>query len=151
MSRIESGAILQNMGFIPFVDFVCRQTAPGSVTIQWLSAQAQPSEATLNAVVWSPAIEANALLVQDRPKLVALLTSNNAQHAKLMRALMLTILDELNLHAVKMNAILTAIDNGATVAAIKTNILAIADYPARTKANLITTLTTKINVGDADQ
>jgi hypothetical protein len=56
------------------------------------------------------------------------------------RAFALACLDEFNAHATKINAILTAIDNGGTLAAVKTNILAIADYPQRTVANLKTAL-----------
>lgn len=53
-----------------------------------------------------------------------------------LRAFMLTVLDELNLHADKINAILTAIDSGANLTAVKTNIAAIADYPQRTATQL---------------
>lgn len=49
-----------------------------------------------------------------------------------LRASLLTILDELNAHALKMNAILDAIDNGATLAQVKANIAAVSDYPQRT-------------------
>lgn len=62
MSRIESGAILSSgvLGtvYVPAVDFTAIQTSPTNVNLTWLSALPQPSEATLNAVVWSPAIQA---------------------------------------------------------------------------------------------
>lgn len=60
------------------------------------------------------------------------------------RAFALACLDEFNAHATKINAILTAIDSGGTVAQIKTNILAIADYPQRTVANLKTSVRNKL-------
>lgn len=50
------------------------------------------------------------------------------------RAGTLVQLDELNSHATKINAILTAIDNGSNAAEIKVNIAAIADHPQRTIA-----------------
>jgi hypothetical protein len=64
----------------------------------------------------------------------------------LQRAFMLVVLDELNLHADKINAILTAIDNGANIGAVKTNILAITDYPQRTAAQLRTSIRNKLGV-----
>lgn len=60
------------------------------------------------------------------------------------RAFALTCLDEFNAHATKINAILTAIDSGGTVAQIKTNILTVADYPQRTIAQLKTSLRNKL-------
>ena len=61
-----------------------------------------------------------------------------------VRAFMLTMLDEFNAHATKINAILTAIDAGANLTAVKTNIVAIADYPTRTIAQLKTVLRAKL-------
>lgn len=61
-----------------------------------------------------------------------------------LRAFMLTVLDEFNAHAAKINAILTAIDAGSTLASVKTNIAAIADYPARTAVQLKNTLRSKL-------
>jgi hypothetical protein len=68
----------------------------------------------------------------------------------LLRGLVLTILDELNGHAAKINAILTAIDSGSTLAQVRDNIAAIADYPARTAAQVRATLNGKVTAGDAD-
>lgn len=61
-----------------------------------------------------------------------------------LRATILAILDELNAHKDKINAILTAIDNGSTLAQVKTNIAAIADYPTRTIAQVRTALRNKL-------
>ena len=61
------------------------------------------------------------------------------------RAFAEILLDELNAHATKINAILTAIDNGTTLANVKTNILAVADYPQRTLAQLRTALRAKLS------
>jgi len=61
-----------------------------------------------------------------------------------LRAFMLAVLEELNLHADKFNSILTAIDNGATLAQVKTGIAAIADYPTRTEAQLRTSVRNKL-------
>jgi len=62
----------------------------------------------------------------------------------IQRAFMLQVLDEFNLHAEKINAILTAIDNGATLAQVKSGIAAIVDYPARTEAQLRTAIRNKL-------
>jgi len=63
-----------------------------------------------------------------------------------LRAFMLAVLDELNTHAAKMNAILDAIDSGSTLAAIRTNIAAVADYPQRTAAQLRTAIRAKLGL-----
>lgn len=54
----------------------------------------------------------------------------------ILRAFMLTMLDELNNHANKINSILNAIDNASTLAEVKSAIGAISDYPQRTVAQL---------------
>lgn len=52
------------------------------------------------------------------------------------RAFMLLVLDEFNAHSAKMNALLTAIDGAATLAALKTTVGTIADLPTRTAQQL---------------
>lgn len=76
--------------------------------------------------------------------------SDGKSDYKLLRALMLTILDEMNLHANKINAILTAIDNGTTLAQVKANIAAIVDYPQRTSIQIRSVIQNNINSGIAD-
>ena len=61
-----------------------------------------------------------------------------------LRAVVLTLLDELNLHATKMKAILDAIDSSTTYATLKTNIAAVTDYPQRTVAQLRTAIRAKL-------
>lgn len=61
-----------------------------------------------------------------------------------VRAFLQVALDELNSHAAKINAILTAIDSGGTLAQVKTNIAAIADYPTRTLGQLQTAIRNKL-------
>jgi len=61
-----------------------------------------------------------------------------------MRAFMLTVLDELNLHAAKHNAILDAVDAATNLADLKTRVGAIADYPQRTANQLRTTIRNKL-------
>lgn len=67
---------------------------------------------------------------------------------KLQRAAAAALLDELNLHAQKVNAILNAIDGAATFAAMKTAIAAIPDYPQRTMAQVAASIKNKINGGE---
>ena len=61
-----------------------------------------------------------------------------------LRAFMLTVLDELNNHADKINTMLTAVDNATSLADLKTRYAAIADYPARTAQQLKTTVRGKL-------
>lgn len=62
----------------------------------------------------------------------------------ILRAFMLTVLDEFNAHTGKINGILDAIDNGANLSAIKTAIGAIADQPIRTTAQLRAAIRSKL-------
>lgn len=61
-----------------------------------------------------------------------------------LRATLLTVLDEFNAHAAKINAILTAADNATNLNDFKTAMLAITDYPQRTIAQLKTTIRNKL-------
>lgn len=69
---------------------------------------------------------------------------------KLIRAVVLLVLDEFNSHALKINAILDAVDAATSLADLKTRVAAIVDYPPRTAAQLKTAIQNKINAGDAD-
>ena len=64
----------------------------------------------------------------------------------ILRAVVLVIRDELNAHAAKINAILTAIDGNSTLATIRTAIAAIPDYPARTVADLRAAIRAKLGI-----
>ena len=66
------------------------------------------------------------------------------------KALILMILDEFNLHAAKINAILDAMDAATTLADLKSRIALIPDYPTRTSQQLINALKNKIDSGAAD-
>jgi hypothetical protein len=61
-----------------------------------------------------------------------------------IRALALTILDELNLHATRQVQLLNAIDNNTTLANIRTAVAGISDIPQRTGAQLKTTVRNKL-------
>jgi len=62
----------------------------------------------------------------------------------IIRALALTLLDELNNHSLKINAILDAADNAGNLVGFKASMLAIADYPQRTIEQLKTTIRNKL-------
>jgi hypothetical protein len=61
-----------------------------------------------------------------------------------MRAFALTVLDEFNGHADKLNAILDAADNAVSLADFKARMGLIDDYPQRTVAQLKTSLRNKL-------
>ena len=107
----------------------------------------QPSQATIDAVTQAQIDAAKALKYRIAAKLS--LAATKAE-AAVDRALLLIVLDEFNLHSAKTNAILTAIDNAATLAALKTAVAAIADLPTRTVGQLRTAIQNKIDAGDAD-
>jgi len=60
------------------------------------------------------------------------------------RAFALVVLDEINLHATRITAILNAVDNASSFATLKTAIAAIADVPTRTIDQLKTALRNKL-------
>lgn len=62
----------------------------------------------------------------------------------ILRAFAQMVMDEFNSHAAKTNAILTAIDNGANISAIKSAIAAIEDHPTRTLLQLRQAIRNKI-------
>ena len=74
----------------------------------------------------------------------------DAQNEIILRALLAVIIDEMNLHALKINAILDAVDGAATLAALKTAVAAIPDHPQRTLAQLRTAVLNKIDTGTVD-
>jgi len=81
-----------------------------------------------------------AALVASRAAAVAQLE----QAEDVLRAFMLLVLDELNAHAAKTNAILTGVENATTLANVKTAVAAIADYPTRTEQQLRTAIHAKL-------
>lgn len=82
-------------------------------------------------------------------EIAAMLASDTADD-KRFKALILVILDEFNAHATKINAILSAVDGAATLAALKIAVAAIVDYPQRAPAQLKAAVMAKINAGLAD-
>lgn len=125
----------------------------GFVAVYWPSTPTAPQEVSAAGVVaafdTSAPAEAERVTAAQRAQAVALL-ADPAREAKLLRAILLVILDEVNLHAAKINSILTAVDGAASYGAMRTAIAAIADYPPRTAAQLRTAIQGKLNAGDAD-
>ena len=83
-------------------------------------------------------------------RIAAALAEDTKAESKLMRALLSALLDELNLHATKINSILSAVDAATSLADLKTRIAAIADYPQRTMDQAVQSIKNKINNGDVD-
>jgi hypothetical protein len=74
----------------------------------------------------------------------AAIVSQLVEAEDFIRATVLVIRDELNNHATKINAILTAIDGAGSLAALKTAVAAIADYPQRSVADLRAAIAAKV-------
>ena len=62
----------------------------------------------------------------------------------IVRAFALVVLDELNLHAARVTAILDAVDAANNLAGLKTDVAAIADVPQRTIEQLETAVRNKL-------
>jgi hypothetical protein len=67
-----------------------------------------------------------------------------------LKAIVLLVLDEFNLHADKHNAILDAVDAATSLADLKTRVAAIPNYPQRTAVQLINAIKAKIDAGQAE-
>jgi hypothetical protein len=141
--RVDAATVLVAMGARLDVDFVAHQDATG-VQLTALNGYVLPSEATINAFDL-PTAQLQALYAKAK----ALLTADDPISKK-EKAFVLVCLDEFNAHATKINAILTAIDGAGTFAAMKTAIGAINDYPQRTAAQIKTSISNKIDAGEAN-
>jgi len=81
-----------------------------------------------------------ALLEATRDEIVQQLD----QQEDILRAFAGLLVDELNAHTARINGILTAIDNGASLSAIKTAVGTIQDLPTRDLAQLRQAIRNKI-------
>lgn len=151
MARENLASILQWQYPGQDANWEVRQDAAGGpcyITRWAVSGQPQPNEDLV--MLQEATYLATGRDAAIRQKAVNHLAEQKTQSVMVLRALMLVLLDELNLHAAKMNAILTAIDSGSNLAAVKANVAAIADYPARTAAQVRTAINGKLTAGDAD-
>lgn len=69
---------------------------------------------------------------------------------KLVRGVILALLDELNLHAAKINSMIDAVNAATSLADLKTRFSTISDYPTRTMAQAVTSIKNHITNGDVD-
>lgn len=121
-------------------DYAATATAP----------QRAAARAVAQAFDWSPQAQATWAVGYHRAQALGLLTVAEAYPVRLLRAVVVLVKDELNLHALKMNAILDAVDGAGSLAALKTAVAAIPDYPPRTNAQLVTALTNALQSGQVD-
>lgn len=70
--------------------------------------------------------------------------------AKLHRAVLLLVLDELNVLRAWITDFKADVSGAATLAALKTAVAADADLPARTNAQLVAAIRSKLSAGTAD-
>lgn len=91
------------------------------------------------------AAEAQALLDAARAAAKAAYDAALEEFSKALKAVALLTQDELNLHALKINAILDAIDGASSLSTLKTAVAAIADYPQRTPAQLKAAFDNKVD------
>lgn len=83
-------------------------------------------------------------------KLAVALADNTRPDMKVLRGVVLALLDELNLHALKMNSMIDAVNAATSLSDLKTRYSTIADYPQRTMAQAVTSIKTHITNGDVD-
>ena len=91
------------------------------------------------------AAEAQALIDALNAAAKSVYDTAQDEYSKPLKAVALVILNELNLHAEKINAILAAIDAATSLTNLQTRIAAIADYPTRTAEQFKTAVDTKVD------
>lgn len=126
---------------------------PDYPTAEWIHNPNMSAVVGFDARYWTISGDTVSLMSQAERDAVDVAVRDAARHAAaaqlqqtedIVRAFMLIVLDEFNLHAQKSTAILNAIDNGASLAAIKTAVAAITDYPQRTEAQLRTAIRNRL-------
>jgi hypothetical protein len=148
--------ILIYLGFVEDVDFrVFGPSATRPLRISWLSEQAQPTEQEIidagNSqafIDWYADHGGDLALTRRRIARDAIDGLRDTDH--LIRAALFAIVDELNRHADKHNAIMSALSDFTTVADLKIRVAAIGDYPQRTRAQLKAAAVNIINDGTSD-
>lgn len=83
-------------------------------------------------------------------RLAVVLADDHSPASKLDRGLVAALLDELNNHAAKINAMIDAVNAATSLADLKTRFSTITDYPVRTMAQAITSIKNHIQNGDVD-
>lgn len=146
--------VLTFIGFNTPDDFVVTKSKLG-LSIEWYTASPQPTEAEIDAaeisqafIDWSAEHGGDPVKTLRRQAKEAL--SENKAESALLRSALLAIVDELNRHSDKTNAILDAIDGASNLSGLKTAIGTINNLPQRTGAQLRTAAETKLAAGDAD-
>ena len=69
---------------------------------------------------------------------------------KALQGIASVLLDEFNLHADKINSILSAVDAASSLNDLKSRVALIADYPQRTMSQVLNAVDSKIDSGAVD-
>jgi hypothetical protein len=126
--------------------------APGSVTIHYNNATAQQqtdAQAALTAFDWSQAAHDAWLNLQDRTAAAAKLDLTTAE-AKVLRGLVLALVDELNNIRQWLVAFKAATAASTNYATLKSGIGGLSNMPDRTLAQAKTAIQNAINAGTVD-
>jgi hypothetical protein len=98
----------------------------------------------------TPVLEAPDPLIIRLRKAAAKLADEPDPSNKVLRGVLAALIDELNMHALKINSILSAVDAATSLADFKSRVALINDYPQRTMAQAVAAVKDKINDGTAD-
>jgi hypothetical protein len=113
-------------------------------------AQRDAAQNVVDTFDWSQAAHDTWQLATFRTTAVDNSQVTQQQDAMFTRALCLTAMDEFNAHALKINAILDAVDAATSLADLKSRVALISDYPQRTKTQLYNAIVARIQDGTAD-
>lgn len=120
--------------------------------IDWGSNDPVPDLAAINAAC-AAFVAAGGLASQsnlaERAAAASIITNGEGM-GKVIRAVVLLVLDEFNAHAAKINGILDAADAATNLTTFKSAVALIANQPTRTKQQLLTAITDTIDAGSAD-
>ena len=128
------------------------QTLPAGTVNDWKvegGAVVLLTQADLDAITLANWLAASNSLVQFKAnlkaELVASIDADDDREARLIRAMAEVMLDEVNNHALTINAILDAADAASNLATFKTAMAAITDIPPRTLAQMKTAIQNKLS------
>jgi len=136
----------------PLTDYRVQEDGTGAVLTAWNTAAlgAQPSQATLDAVTQAQVDAALTALLRTQAKALYDLLTTHTGEAKVVRALVAVLLDEINTLRGWLASFKTEVAAAASLADLKTRVATLPPTPDRTPAQAKTAITQKIDGGSVD-
>lgn len=146
--------VLESLGYVAERDFACGAATPGGdVSLTWTHADAQPREQDVATTAASPAfatwLEAHGgdAIKTAQQQAKDAFGASNADSLIRERAVMLTLIDELNLLRQWITSFKAATAASSSLADLKARVAALANMPDRTATQARNSVAAKIDSG----